>query len=98
MATLYKSALLGTFLLTLILCFEGYAQTDAELFTAKNAVYVELGSNAGWYAASYGRIFHQKGMLKLSASAGFSIWRHNRSDQPYNTSKHFIGFLLFHWK
>lgn len=87
MLSKFKLRLIGTFLLTLTLCFEGYAQSEAQVFTAKNTVFVELGGNTGSYAASYGRIFHQKGMLKLSGSAGFSMWRHNRSYQPYNTSK-----------
>lgn len=53
---------------------ESLAQTMAVTFTAKNAVYLDLGGNAGQYAFSYGRVFHQKGKLKLSASAGFSMW------------------------
>ena len=85
MLSKFKLALIWTFLLAM--SFEGYTQSEAEVFTAKNTVFVEVGGNAGWYAASYGRIFHQKGMLKLSGSAGFSMWRHNRSEQPYNTSK-----------
>ncbi|SHN19598.1 hypothetical protein SAMN04488057_11023 [Cyclobacterium lianum] len=60
-------------LLTLAFVVEGFPQTEAEAFTAKNAVYAELGGNAGRYAANYARIFHQKGKLKLSASAGFSM-------------------------
>ena len=87
MAKLLKSALIGAFVLTFALYFDGYAQSEAEIFTAKNTVFVEVGGNAGSYAASYGRIFHQKGMLKLSGSAGFSMLRHNTSYQPYNTSK-----------
>lgn len=74
-------------LLALTLGFEGHTQTEPEAFTAKNAVYLEIGGNAGWYSLNYGRIFYQKGMLKLSGSAGFSMWRHNTSEQPYNTSK-----------
>ena len=87
MAKNLKSALIGALFFTFAQLFEGYAQSEAEVFTAKNMVFLEVGSNAGWYAASYGRVFHQKGILKLSGSAGFSMWRHNRSDQPYNTSK-----------
>ncbi|MBN7816824.1 hypothetical protein [Algoriphagus pacificus] len=53
---------------------ESKAQSKAEIFTAKNIVYLDLGGNAGQYAVTYGRVFHQKGKLKLSASAGFSMW------------------------
>lgn len=87
MDSIFKSALIGTFLLTLTLYFKSYAQSEAEIFTAKNTVFVEAGGNAISYAASYGRIFHQKGTLKPSGSAGFSMLRHNTSFQPYNTSK-----------
>lgn len=52
------------------------AQTDAEQFTAKQAVSLEVGGNAGRYAINYGRIFHQKGKLKLNAGAGFSMFHH----------------------
>ncbi|WP_202928090.1 hypothetical protein [Cyclobacterium salsum] len=74
-------------LLTLAFVVEGFSQADSKAFTAKNAVYLEVGGNAGRYAASYARIFHQKGKFKLSASAGFSMWRDDRSELPYNTSK-----------
>jgi len=86
-----KLSLIGTFLLTLSLSIDGHTQTKSEEFTAKNAVYLEVGGNAGRYAASYARIFHQNGMLKLSASAGFSMWRDDRSELPYYTSK------TIHW-
>ncbi len=49
------------------------AQTEAEKFSAKQSVYLELGGNAGQYAFNYGRIIQQKGKLKLNASAGFSM-------------------------
>lgn len=51
-----------------------FAQKEAENFTAKNAIYLELGGSSGIYAVNYSRIFHQKGKLKLNASAGFSMW------------------------
>jgi hypothetical protein len=86
-ATLFRSTIPGFFLLAFVLCSEGQAQTEAELFTAKNMVFAEAGGNAVRYAASYGRIFHQKGMLKLSGSAGFSMWYFNTSERYYNTSR-----------
>lgn len=82
-----KLSLIETFLLVLTLGLDGNTQTESEALSAKNAVYIEVGGNAGWYSLNYGRIFYQKGMLKLSGSAGFSMWRHNTSDQPYNISK-----------
>ena len=50
-----------------------FAQNEPELFTAKNAVYAEFGGNSGFYSLNYSRIFHQKGKLKISGSAGFSM-------------------------
>ena len=58
---------------TLWLSFDGLAQSTAEPFTAKKAVYLELGGTSGVYAFNYSTIFHQKGKLKLNASAGFSM-------------------------
>ena len=89
MATLFKSALIGTFVFTFALCFDGYAQSEAELFTAKNTVFVEGRWNAERYAAGYGRIFHQKGMFKLSGSAGFSMWYYDTS-RPSLRSTHWL--------
>ncbi len=86
MLPIFKSVI-GTIALALVISFDGCAQTEAELFTAKNTVFVEAGGNAVRYAASYGRIFHQKGMLKLSGSAGFSMWYFNTSERYYNTSR-----------
>lgn len=62
----------------LMLIFTGslhcFGQSEAETFTAKNIVYLDLGGNAGQYAFTYGRVFHHKGKIKLNASAGFSMW------------------------
>jgi len=74
------------YLLLLVLVFalsfsiESSAQTKAETFTAKNAIYLEVGGSSGRYAVNYSNIFHQKGKLKLNASAGFSMWRNKISD------------------
>jgi hypothetical protein len=46
-------------------------ESSAEIFTAKHAIYGELGGTSNGYAINYGLIFHQKGRLKYSASAGF---------------------------
>jgi hypothetical protein len=52
-----------------------FAQNEPQIFEAKNAVYLEFGGASGRYAVNYSRIIHQKGKLKLNASAGFSLWR-----------------------
>ncbi|GAB2502737.1 hypothetical protein [Algoriphagus taiwanensis] len=51
-----------------------FAQKEVQTFTAKNAIYLDLGGNAGQYAFSYGRLFHEKGLLKVIGSAGFALW------------------------
>jgi hypothetical protein len=56
-----------------LLPFDAMAQSKAVPFTAKKAVYLEVGGSSGVYAFNYSKIFHQKGKLKLNASAGFSI-------------------------
>lgn len=51
------------------------AQGEAEIFTAKNSIYVELGGNTPLYGVHYGRILNQKGKFKISGSAGFSYFQ-----------------------
>jgi hypothetical protein len=58
---------------TTLLSFDAIAQSKAEPFTAKKAVYFEVGGSSGAYGLNYGRVFRQKEKLKLNASAGFSI-------------------------
>jgi hypothetical protein len=70
-----KSLLTGFFLVFLTLSQSTFAQTEPETFTAKNAIYLEVGGSSGRYAVNYSKIFHQKGKLKLNGSAGFSMWR-----------------------
>jgi hypothetical protein len=72
--TLFNPILAIICALFFFISLESYAQTKAVTFTEKNAVYLELGGNAGQYAFTYGRVFHQKGKLKLNASTGFSMW------------------------
>lgn len=57
-----------------------FAQKEAETFTAKNAIYLEVGGSSGIYAINYSKIFHQKGKLKLNASAGFSMLPNEKID------------------
>lgn len=67
-------------LVLLTLPFQVFSQKEAETFSARNAVYVEFGGSSGRYAINYSKIFHQKGKLKLNASAGFSMWRNKTND------------------
>ncbi|MBC6368054.1 hypothetical protein [Algoriphagus sp. AK58] len=60
--------------------FSVFAQSEPESFTAKHAVYLEVGGSSGRYAINYSKIFHQNGKLKLNASAGFSMWRNELKD------------------
>lgn len=79
-STFLKLAFTVTLALALAISFNTSAQTEAQTFTARNALYVEFGGNSGRYAVNYSKIFHQKGKLKLNASAGFSMWRNQLND------------------
>ncbi len=76
----HKSSLLLVLILVFVISFGATAQTEPETFTAKNAIYLEVGGSSGRYAVNYSMIFHQKGKLKLNASAGFSMWRNKIND------------------
>lgn len=84
--SLYRKLLLFS-IMAFLLCSQKnvFAQAEAEIFTAKNSVYAEIGGNSGGYALNYARIFHQKGRLKISASAGFSML-HRRAGEPISPS------------
>ncbi len=73
MSAIFKSAI-GALVLMLAISYNTSAQTEPETFTAKNAVYLDLGGNSGQYALTYGRIIHQKGALKVVGSVGFALW------------------------
>lgn len=75
-----KSILFGIFLVFITFSQSTFAQTKSKTFTAKNAVYLEAGGSSGRYAINYSKIVHQKGKLKLNASAGFSMWRDQLND------------------
>lgn len=70
----YHKLILFLSIIILILGFQNHAsaQEDAEIFTAKNSIYAELGGSSILYGVNYGRILNQKGKFKLSGSAGFS--------------------------
>lgn len=69
-----KSVLIGLFLIFITFSQSSFAQAESETFTAKNAIYLDLGGNAGQYAFTYGKLFYQKGALKMMGSVGFSLW------------------------
>ncbi|SFG39645.1 hypothetical protein SAMN04487988_103238 [Algoriphagus hitonicola] len=74
MKNLFQKAFISVLILALAISFGATAQTEPGAFTAKKGVYFEVGGSSGFYAINYSKIFHQKGKLKLNASAGFSIW------------------------
>ncbi|SDD84877.1 hypothetical protein SAMN04488104_10792 [Algoriphagus faecimaris] len=76
----YKSSFIFFLVLAFAISLGATAQTEPGTLTAKKAVYFEFGGSSGRYAVNYSKIFHQKGKLKLSASAGFSMWRHEKLD------------------
>jgi hypothetical protein len=78
-----RSALILFFSCTFALNFDLQAQSEAESFTAKNTLSVELGGNVLRYAVNYGRLFHQNGSFKLSASVGFSMWHETLDNTTY---------------
>lgn len=84
-----------TSIMVLLLGCQNYtfAQEEAEVFTAKNSVYVELLGNAGLYSVNYGRIFHQHNRLKISGSAGFSYFRQSRGGQSFGISDYWTPML-----
>ncbi|MCH7413244.1 hypothetical protein MM213_07105 [Belliella sp. R4-6] len=76
--------------LVFFLCFQfsSFAQKEAEIFTAKNSLFVELGGNPLQYAVNYGRIIHQNNKLKIAASVGFSL-RYRQPSEPIHS-----GYLI----
>lgn len=76
----HKSSLLLVLVFAFAISFGATAQTEPETFTAKKAVYLEVGGSSGIYAVNYSKIFHQKGKFKLNASAGFSMWPNEKID------------------
>ncbi|SDD72258.1 hypothetical protein SAMN04488104_105028 [Algoriphagus faecimaris] len=76
----HKSSLLLVLILAFAISSGATAQTEPGTFTAKKGVYLEVGGSSGFYAINYSKIFHQKGKLKLNASAGFSIWPNRNID------------------
>lgn len=69
-----RSILIAVLSVLALFSFQVAAQRSAETFTARNSVFLEVGGNAGQYAFNYGRMIHQKGILKIVASAGFALW------------------------
>jgi hypothetical protein len=51
-----------------------FSQHDINnLFSKRNALYIEVGGNAGYYSLNYDIIFFQKGNFKLDWRNGFSL-------------------------
>ncbi len=48
------------------------AQDSTPLFTAKNAIFLELGGNGLLYSLNYERMFYQKGIFKSAARIGLT--------------------------
>ncbi|AHM61553.1 hypothetical protein D770_16495 [Flammeovirgaceae bacterium 311] len=63
-----------TTFLVLAVSLQLLAQKEAAPFTAKNAVYLELGGNGVFYSLNYERMVYQKGMFKSAARIGFSTF------------------------
>ena len=63
---------------------EDQAESKAEIFTAKNSVYLELLGNSNSYGLNFSRVIHQKGAFKLAPSLGFSLIYRERS-QPMSS-------------
>ncbi|MEB2774257.1 hypothetical protein SYJ56_03015 [Algoriphagus sp. D3-2-R+10] len=76
----FQPALILGLVLVLAISSNCLAQKQPQSFTARNSVFVEFGGSSGRYAVNYSKIFHQKGKLKLNASAGFSMWRNQLND------------------
>ncbi|GAB2621276.1 hypothetical protein [Belliella aquatica] len=64
--------------------FDAIAQEEAETFTAKNSIFVDLKANALQHAVNYGRIIHQNNKLKIAASVGFSL-RYRQPSEPIHS-------------
>ncbi|OOG73641.1 hypothetical protein [Algoriphagus sp. A40] len=75
-----KLILLSVLIVIVALPSETFAQKETQEFTARNSVYLEIGGSSGIYAVNYSKIFHQKGKLKLNASAGFSMLPNEKID------------------
>ena len=73
MAHNYLNILLGGLLLVAACTTELYAQASSASFTAKNAVYLEIGGNAGYYSLNYDRIVYQKGNFRAAVRAGLGV-------------------------
>ena len=84
MSSYLKFTLLGVLVAVLTFSKGAFAQKETQAFSAKNAVYLELGGSSGRYAVNYGRIIHQKQKLKLNVSVGFALWHYTYDIFPAN--------------
>lgn len=87
MKSLFQKTLLSSIIIFLHCSnYVAIAQEEAEIFTAKNSIFVELGGNSIYYSLNYNRILYQKSKLKISGSAGFSIFQQSGGNQSSNIS------------
>ncbi|WP_163380632.1 hypothetical protein [Cyclobacterium sp. SYSU L10401] len=70
----FRLKLIFVLVFSFAISFKVTAQTEAEKFTARNLVYLEIGGNAGQYAFNYGSLIYQKRAFKVIGSVGFSLW------------------------
>ncbi|MGM0947022.1 MAG: hypothetical protein ACQEW9_17745 [Bacteroidota bacterium] len=61
MKNLFQKAFISILILAFAISLGATAQTELGTFTAKKAVYLEVGGSSGRYAVNYSKIFHQKG-------------------------------------
>lgn len=84
-----SKTLLASLLLVLLSSFYLQAQEEpAPAFTAKNALYLEVGANAIYYSINYERIFYQQANFKMAARAGVSAIPINIANKNYG------GYIL----
>lgn len=93
----------NSFLILLLFCFskvlfcqQDYALKPARDYTkkpAKNAAYVELGGNAGFYSLNFERTYFYRERFKMAARLGFSPQPHGHYfEQVYIIENNFIFF------
>jgi hypothetical protein len=76
----YKSLLFSLIALFLFSQNKAVAQTEAEIFTAKNSIHAEFTLPIFNYSLNYGRMIYQKDRLKVAISAGFSLRYRSRTE------------------
>lgn len=91
--TYSRSCFIALSLALLSFSIDAIAQQDADLFTAKNTVFVELGGNGGLISINYDRIFHQNGKFKFAGRAGFSYFKQSSGNKGSNIPPYWSPLL-----